>query len=258
MAQIKWYKRDPSEALNGMMELTLEERGAYNTVLDLIYSRDGNLPDDDRFVAGWLRVDLRVWRRIKATLIERGKLYVEAGILRNKRADEVILTALSRVASTREAGKASARSKASKSAKNDNENNEVAATGVATAILTGVATNQNQSQILPTEVVAPKGACPSDDEHAFTVTDFVESWNETATACGLPKISKLTDARKRAFNVRRREYPEIEHWQAAFRCLTENKWMHGDNAKGWRADPDFFLQAKSFTKLVEGAYGKAE
>lgn len=91
MGQIKWYKRDPSAALNGMMELDLQERGAYNTVLDLIYSRDGNLPDDDRFIAGWLRVDVRVWKRIKSTLIDRGKLFIQDGKIRNERADVEVL-----------------------------------------------------------------------------------------------------------------------------------------------------------------------
>lgn len=106
--------------------------------------------------------------------------------------------------------------------------------------------------------IEPKGSCASGDAPAFTVEDFVESWNETADACGLSKIRKLTEARKRAFNVRRREYPDIADWQSAFRCLHANKWMHGDNKTGWRADPDFFLTASKFTKLVEGQYGQAE
>jgi hypothetical protein len=108
------------------------------------------------------------------------------------------------------------------------------------------------------EELEPKGSCASDDAPAFDVNDFVESWNETAEACGLSKIRKLTDARKRAFNVRRREYPDIADWQRAFTCLRQNKWMHGDNRNGWRADPDFFLTASKFTKLVEGQYGQAD
>jgi hypothetical protein len=104
----------------------------------------------------------------------------------------------------------------------------------------------------------PKGSSASGDAPAFTIEDFVEAWNETAEACGLAKIRKLTESRKRAFNVRRREYPEISDWQAAFSCLRDNKWMHGDNHQGWRADPDFFLTASKFTKLVEGQYGKAD
>ena len=106
------------------------------------------------------------------------------------------------------------------------------------------------------EELEPNGSCASDDAR-FTVQDFVESWNEVAKRHGLPTIAKLTDRRKRAFAVRQREYPEIESWRAAFRCLDSTAFLHGENKNGWRADPDFFLQAKSFTKLVEGSYGKA-
>jgi hypothetical protein len=94
--------------------------------------------------------------------------------------------------------------------------------------------------------------------HAFTFDDFVETWNEVAGECGLASIKRKTTSRRRAFACRQKEYPDIDDWKAAFRCLQLNKWMHGDNKNGWRADPDFFLQAKSFTKLVENQYGKAD
>src|SRR4051812_5172595 len=99
MGIIKWYKRDPDAALSGMMVLTLEERGAYNTVLDLLYTRSGNLPDDDRFIAGWLRCDTRVWRRIKTRLISLGKLLIKDGNITNARATSEIDAALGRVLS---------------------------------------------------------------------------------------------------------------------------------------------------------------
>ena len=98
MGILKWYKRDPHAALQGMMTLTLEERGAYNTVLDLIYSHDGRCPDNDREIASWLRVDIKRWRRIRKRLIEKGKLYPYAGELHNRKADEVCENALRRVA----------------------------------------------------------------------------------------------------------------------------------------------------------------
>lgn len=170
MGQLKWYKRDPSAALNGMMELTLEERGAYNTVLDLIYSRDGNLADDDRFIAGWMRVDLRVWKRIRSTLIERGKLFVADGILRNERADVEVLAALKRVGSAADAGRASAASKASKSVSKSRKSGDLDATGVETGVPTGVSTNHNHNQnTLDTKVSnaasAATNAPHSDDQN---------------------------------------------------------------------------------------------
>lgn len=105
MGRLKWYKRDPTRALKGMMKLTLEERGAYNTVLDLIYSHDGRLEDDERFIAGWLRTDVRVWRRLRGRLLELGKLFVEDGLIRNSTADAEVLSALSRVESLTDAGR---------------------------------------------------------------------------------------------------------------------------------------------------------
>lgn len=149
MGQIKWYKRDPSAALNGMMELDLQERGAYNTILDLIYSRDGDLPDDDRFIAGWLRVDVRVWKRIKATLIDRGKLFIKDGMLRNERADDEVLRALSRVASAKDAGIASARSKRDKFEPKSQQNNHLTPTGAGTGVGTVVSTIHNHNQNNP-------------------------------------------------------------------------------------------------------------
>jgi len=108
VGKVRWYKRDPNAALTGMAGLTLEERGAYNTILDLIYANDGAVADDDRFIAGWLRVDVRVWRRIRKQLLDLEKLYRRGQSLRNARADREVEEALDRVRSAAEAGLASA------------------------------------------------------------------------------------------------------------------------------------------------------
>jgi len=107
MGDLRWYKRDPDAALVGMAELTLEERGAYNTVLDLIYSTGGNLHDNDQEIAGRLRCHIRVWRRIRRRLMELGKLYLHAGCLHNKRADDEIYAAQQRYLSSANAGRVS-------------------------------------------------------------------------------------------------------------------------------------------------------
>jgi len=104
MGKLKWYKRDPDAAISGMMNLTLEERGAYNTVLDLIYSHDGKVRDNDRFLSGVMCCDPRVWRRIRARLIEMGKLTLEDGHILNPRATREVGRALHRVAVATELG----------------------------------------------------------------------------------------------------------------------------------------------------------
>jgi uncharacterized protein YdaU (DUF1376 family) len=91
MGRLRWYKRDPRAALAGMRGLTLEERGAYNTILDLIYCHDGALEDDARYISRELRTNARGWRRLKARLLDLGKIYIHAGMIRNERADDEVV-----------------------------------------------------------------------------------------------------------------------------------------------------------------------
>jgi len=77
----KWYRRDASAMLEDMRGLSLDERGAYITIVDLIHDRAGKVPDDDRYIAGMMGVRLDVWRRKKRRLIELQKLQVIDGCL---------------------------------------------------------------------------------------------------------------------------------------------------------------------------------
>ena len=98
MGSLKWYKRDPRAALLGMMGLTLEERGAYNTLIDLIYMADGALPDNAQIICRLLGTNKRGWKRIRDGLIAKGKIYLNGNQLHNERADCETSDALGRVA----------------------------------------------------------------------------------------------------------------------------------------------------------------
>jgi len=129
---VGWYKRDPAAALEGMHHLTLEERGAYNTVLDLIYLREDRLFDDDRFISGHLGVDKRVWTRLKTSLVAKGKLLLEDGFVRNVRASTEVRTLVhTRVANT-VAGQISGVIRAEKSKAKSNDNSKLNGTSVGT------------------------------------------------------------------------------------------------------------------------------
>ncbi len=82
-----YHKRWHGNALNGMRGLSLEERGAYNTLLDLMYDHQAPIADDERRICGELDCDIRVWRRIKTSLAEKGKIYVRDGLIGNERVD---------------------------------------------------------------------------------------------------------------------------------------------------------------------------
>jgi len=82
----------------------------------------------------------------------------------------------------------------------------------------------------------------------------IEAYNELAERKGLRKAIKITDERKRklALAVKRNTVAEF---QEALAAIERSKFLCGENDRGWRADFDFLLQPKTFTKLIEGCYG---
>jgi hypothetical protein len=112
MGQLLHYRRDIRAALDGMRGLSFEERGALDAVLDLIYLHDGAVADDEDFIVSALCCDRRPWRRLRARLIELGRIYAVDGTLRNPRADREVEAALDRHAIAQAAGVASGKSRA--------------------------------------------------------------------------------------------------------------------------------------------------
>lgn len=79
MSAHPWYRRYGSDFIAGTMGLTLEEKGAYSLVLDLIYDRGGPIPDDPRYIAGVCGCSIRKWNAIRERLIEAGKITLAEG-----------------------------------------------------------------------------------------------------------------------------------------------------------------------------------
>lgn len=87
----------------------------------------------------------------------------------------------------------------------------------------------------------------------LTASEVVEAWNERMVPQGFPAVRRLTATRQRQLKARLRENT-IDDWQSAMAALERSAFCRGENDRGWRADFDFLLQPKSFTKLLEGAY----
>jgi uncharacterized protein YdaU (DUF1376 family) len=91
MSALPYHKRYHSDALAGMMPLTLEERGAYNTILDMIYDRGGPLIDNERLLAGYMNCSIRKWRQIRESLLAKRKIRIDRdGCISNQRAEKEI------------------------------------------------------------------------------------------------------------------------------------------------------------------------
>lgn len=76
-----WYRRDIPAAIRGMAHLTLEERGAYNTIIDHEFLMGRHLPDNDHYIAGLMGCRVRVWRRVKRGLLSRGCIGFSDGLI---------------------------------------------------------------------------------------------------------------------------------------------------------------------------------
>lgn len=88
---LPWYRRFPDNFIAGTVGLTLEEKGAYSLVLDLIYVRGGPVPDEPRYIAGVCNCSVRKWNTIRQRLIDLGKIEAVNGFLMNHRAEEELI-----------------------------------------------------------------------------------------------------------------------------------------------------------------------
>lgn len=86
---LPWIKRDTKQMFIETLPLKLPERGAFQTVFDLICFRGGEIVDDDDSIVRYLGVYPKTWHRIRDVLIAGGYLYREGNnMLRSKYADQ--------------------------------------------------------------------------------------------------------------------------------------------------------------------------
>ena len=101
---------------------------------------------------------------------------------------------------------------------------------------------------------------------AAPVAEIVKAYNAVLGEV-MPKAVELTDYRKREITARWKQllgslnprgkirYSGVEdglhYWRGLFAKALENSHWCGDNDRNWRADLDWFMKPRNFTKLVE-------
>ena len=80
-----WYKRYPSDFLNGVADLSAEERGVYATLLDMMYDQRGSIADDPKRLARRCGCSTRRFNQVQTRLLACGKIVSFEGRLFNKR-----------------------------------------------------------------------------------------------------------------------------------------------------------------------------
>lgn len=82
-----WYKRYSRDVFDGTRRLTLEQRAAYNDILDLIYMHGGPIPDDTKWMAHSIQCSPRKWVALKTALLDAKKITIKNGMISNPRAE---------------------------------------------------------------------------------------------------------------------------------------------------------------------------
>jgi len=107
----------------------------------------------------------------------------------------------------------------------------------------------------PPSVVSNETTPPAENEPSLKPEHVVEVWNENAPAWGLKPIRKLTAGRRRKLLTRIREN-SIDEFTEAISAIGRSSFLRGENGRGWRADFDWMLEPRNFTKLTEGNYDR--
>lgn len=83
MKYAPWNLRD---FLQGVRGLKPDQIGLYAIILNLLYDTMGQLKDDEGFISGHCKCEVRYYRKLRQSLIDAGKIYEADGYLYNNRA----------------------------------------------------------------------------------------------------------------------------------------------------------------------------
>lgn len=77
--------------------------------------------------------------------------------------------------------------------------------------------------------------------------------------CGnvLPRVTKLTDKRKRAIKACIAQGFTVDDLCSAFQKAASTPFLTGKNERNWRAGFDFIMKPDNLPKILEGVYGSA-
>lgn len=93
---------------------------------------------------------------------------------------------------------------------------------------------------------------------SYPYQDIVDKWN---SICGayLPKVQKLSDARRKKIKARLTEIGKPEDWmptiEALFTEIASSDFLRGNNNSNWTATFDWLFDSpKNWVKVIEGNY----
>lgn len=89
--KLSWYKRDGFAFHSATIGWDEGLKGAYSTIIDLIYMHGGQLPDENKYISVHIGCTKNKWTMTyRKRLLELGKIKIEDGIITNPKASRDI------------------------------------------------------------------------------------------------------------------------------------------------------------------------
>lgn len=122
------------------------------------------------------------------------------------------------------------------------------------------ATEENECNVTVTPDVTPSNATDIDIEidkeedidQTPPYQTILDLFNETCKS--LPKVIKLTDARRKAIRARYREYGDIEAFEKLFTKAESSDFLSGRNGKWTNCNFEWLMKPNNMIKVLEGNY----
>lgn len=237
----QWMPLDIGDYLGDTRHLSTLEHGAYLLLLMAYWRKKGPLMDDDSKLSKITGLSMKQWLAIRETIVDF--FQSGEGQLVSTRSQEEIDNV--RVRSEKARASALERwntddANAMRTACESDAKGMLRAPALQSQLYKKESDSKESSPVLPNRDDAVK---------AFVM------FNDVAAEIGLPLAKALTPARRSKLKTRLRECGGIDGWAQALNNLRQSPHCRGSNDRGWRADFDFMLQAKSFMRLLEGGYG---
>lgn len=102
------------------------------------------------------------------------------------------------------------------------------------------------SPLPPAPPAAPSGKCD--------IAQIVELYN--AKCPGLAPCKLLSDMTRFSIRERWKQHPDLRYFQALFDAAQRSDLLTGKKTK-WRADLDWLMQEKNFSRVINGSYDDA-
>lgn len=87
------------------------------------------------------------------------------------------------------------------------------------------------------------------------LSEIHDAWNVMAAKSGvIPQSLHISDKRRHQINARLSDSFFSENWREAIGRIPKSPFCRGENARGWKASFDWFLQPETVQKIMEDKY----